>query len=201
LKNLGTKAQKCLNRTLKNSPRVPNWIPREARIPGFPIGLPRKLTHVLAWKVYAAELGKLAKLDVHAHAEAMLEAKANVDHLSPAELIMMDTKVFKIGGKNLRVSVLETTKASGPLAKKAKLVEAMTELIKKDKVDDVLFFVVDIMKESATFISSSPTAASLIEKAWNVKVDKDGLALLPGVLSRKKQIIPKLEAAAKLEEL
>ena len=46
----------------------------------------------------------------------------------------MDTKVFKIGGKNLRVSVLETTKASGPLAKKAKLVEAMTELVKKDKV-------------------------------------------------------------------
>lgn len=152
-------------------------------------------------KVYAAELGKLAKLDVHAHAEAMLEAKANVDHLSPSELIMMDTKVFKIGGKNLRVSVLETTKASGPLAKKAKLVEAMKELVNKEKVDDVLFFVVDITKEAATFMSSSPSAASLVEKAWSVKVDKEGLVELPGVLSRKKQIIPKLEAAAKVEEL
>merc|ERR1712014_207941 len=110
---------------------------------------------------------------------AMLEAKANVDHLSPSELIMMDTKVFNIGGKNLRVSVVETTKASGPLAKRAQLVGAMTELVKKEKVDDVLFFVVDIMAESATFISSSPTTASLVEKAWNVSVDNDGLAVLP----------------------
>merc|ERR1719217_953041 len=40
-------------------------------------------------KTYAAELGKLAGLDVHAHAEAMLNAKAQIDHLSPAELVMM----------------------------------------------------------------------------------------------------------------
>ena len=32
-------------------------------------------------------------LDVHEFAEGMLEAKANVDHLSPSELIMMDTSL------------------------------------------------------------------------------------------------------------
>jgi len=152
-------------------------------------------------KVHAAELGKLAGLDVHQHAEAMLEAKAKVDHLSPTELIMMDTKIFTIGGKKLRVSVVETPKASGPLAKKPELVTAMQELAKKEGVDDVLFFVVDITKEAATFISSSSTAQKIVEKAWNVSVSKDGLVELPGVLSRKKQIIPKLEAAAKIEEL
>ena len=55
-----------------------------------------------------------------------------VDHLSCSELIMMDTKIFKIGGKKLRVSVLETTKAAGPLAKQNELVAAMKEL--KEKV-------------------------------------------------------------------
>ncbi|CAK9007194.1 unnamed protein product [Durusdinium trenchii] len=150
-------------------------------------------------KVHAAELGKLAGLDVHEFAEGMLDAKAKVDHLSCSELIMMDTKIFNIGGKKLRVSVLETTKAAGPLAKKAELVTAMKELKEKEKIDDVLFFVVDILKESATFISSSSTATTLVEKAWKVKVDDQGLVVLPKVLSRKKQIIPKLEAAAKEE--
>ncbi|CAJ1357424.1 unnamed protein product [Effrenium voratum] len=149
-------------------------------------------------RVHAEELGKLAGLDVHDFAEGMLDAKAKVDHLSPSELIMMDTKIFTIGGKKLRVSVMETTKAAGPLAKKLELISAMKELKVKEKLDDVLFFVVDILKASATFISSSPSASKLVEKAWKVKV-ADDLAVLPGVLSRKKQIIPKLEAAAKEE--
>lgn len=38
-----------------------------------------------------------------------------------------------------------------------------------------------------------------VRKAWKVKVDDQGLVVLPKVLSRKKQIIPKLEAAAKEE--
>ena len=42
-------------------------------------------------------------LDVHEFAEGMLEAKANVDHLSPSELIMMDTSLglFFILSKSL----------------------------------------------------------------------------------------------------
>merc|ERR1712232_772885 len=147
-------------------------------------------------KVHAAELGKLAGLDVHEFATAMLDAKAQVDHLTPNELIMMDTKIFKIGGKKLRVSVMETTKPSAPLAKQVEIVEAQQQLAKKEELDDVLFFVVDILNEAATFVSSSPTAASLVKNAWNVSVGTDGTAFLPGVLSRKKQIIPKLEAAA-----
>merc|ERR1719230_2422394 len=102
----------------------------------------RSPTTTEADKVHAAELGKLAGLDVHEFAEAMLEAKARVDHLSPSELIMMDTKIFTIGGKKLRVSVLETTKPAAPLGKQAELVSAQAELVSKEKLDDVLFFVV-----------------------------------------------------------
>merc|ERR1719215_2422560 len=107
-------------------------------------------------KEYAAELAPIAGLDVHKHAEAMLNAKAQIGHLTPAELVMMDTKIFKIGGKKLRVSVLETTQPAAPLAKQAELVEAQLSLKKEEQLDDVLLFVVDILKESATFVSSSP---------------------------------------------
>lgn len=147
-------------------------------------------------RVYAAELAKIAELDVHAHAEAMLDAKAQVDHLSADELVMMDSKIFKIGGKKLRVSVLETTKPAQPMSRKEKLVEAQKKLVKEEQLDDMLFFVVDIIKEEAIFLSSSPSASKIVEKAWKVTVSKDGTVALPGVLSRKKQMIPKLEAAA-----
>jgi manganese-dependent inorganic pyrophosphatase len=150
-------------------------------------------------KDYAKELGAIAGLDVHAHAEAMLDAKAQIDHLTPEELVMMDTKIFKIGGKKLRVSVLETTKPASPLAKQAALIEAQKKLVKEEQLDDMLLFVVDIIKEAATFVSSSPSASKIVEKAWKTTVDKDGLVVLPGVLSRKKQMIPALEAAAKDE--
>jgi manganese-dependent inorganic pyrophosphatase len=152
-------------------------------------------------KTHAAELAKLAGLDLHDFATGMLDAKAQVDHLTPTELVMMDTKIFKIGGKKLRVSVLETTQPAKPLAKKAELLKAQKEIKEKDGIDDVLFFVVDILKEEATFLSSSPSASSIVEKAWKVTVAADGTVVLPKVLSRKKQIIPKLEAAAANSEL
>jgi manganese-dependent inorganic pyrophosphatase len=150
-------------------------------------------------KVYAAELGKIAGLDVNAHGDKMLEAKAQIDHLTPDELVMMDTKVFKLSPGKVRVSVLETTKPAAPLAKKAALVEAQQKKIKEEGIDDMLLFVVDIINEAATFVSCSPTATKLVEKAWKVKVGEDGLVVLPGVLSRKKQMIPALEAVKKDE--
>jgi len=152
-------------------------------------------------KVYAKELGQLAGLDVHEFAEGMLEAKAQIDHLSPKELVMMDTKIFKIGGKKLRVSVLETTKPAMPLKKKAEMVTAQLEQIKEEALDDMLLFVVDIIKEEATFVSCRESAGKIVEKAWKVSLAKDGTVVLPGVLSRKKQMIPTLEAAAGKEEL
>jgi manganese-dependent inorganic pyrophosphatase len=150
-------------------------------------------------RVYAKELGELAGLDVHEFAEGMLEAKAQIDHLSPKELVMMDTKIFKIGGQKLRVSVLETTKPAMPLKKKAEMVAAQLDQIKEETLDDMLLFVVDIIKEEATFVSCRPSAAKIVEKAWKATLAEDGTILLPGVLSRKKQMIPALEAAAAKE--
>jgi len=152
-------------------------------------------------KTHAFELGNITGLDVHEFAVGMLDAKSKVDHLSPQELIMMDSKVVKMGGKSFRISVLETTNAAAPLARQAALVDAMKAIKAKEKLDDVLLFVVDILNEAATFVSSSPSATAIVEKAWHVKVGEDGRAHLPGVLSRKKQIIPKLQSAASSSEL
>ena len=82
------------------------------------------------------------------------------------------------------------------LQQRAALQAAMADTAQEQQLDEVLFFVVDVLNEEATFVSASPRAARLVEAAWGVKVDAEGTARLRGVLSRKKQIIPALEEAA-----
>jgi len=150
---------------------------------------------------HAHELSKLSGLDVDTFGDAMLDAKADIGHLSADELITMDSKMFNIGGKKLRVSVLETTKPAIPMSKRADLCVAISSRASKEGAADVLLFVVDILNEDATAITCTPSAGRIIARAFKAQVDKDGLALLPGIMSRKLQIIPALEASKASDEL
>lgn len=148
-------------------------------------------------KELAIELAAIAGVDLHAHARAMLDAKAEVGHLSPTELIMMDSKQYEIGGRNLRISVVETTRPEKVLSQRAALQTAMKEVAADQKLDDVLLFVVDVLQEQATFIGATDSAAAIVEQAWGVAVDNQRACVLEKVLSRKKQIVPMLEAGAR----
>lgn len=152
-------------------------------------------------RAHAAELGELAGLDVTSFADAMLDAKADIGHLSAADLIGMDSKIFNIGGKKLRVSVIETTKPAAPLAMRAKLCEAMKQRVTDESLSDVLMFIVDVLNEASTVVTCNSSAGKIIERAWKVKAGSDGNYQLPGVLSRKKQMIPALEASSAAGEL
>ena len=54
---------------------------------------------------------------------------------------MMDSKVFEIGGRKLRVSVVETTRPDRALRQKAALVGAQRRIAEEEGLDDVLLFV------------------------------------------------------------
>uniref|UniRef100_A0A6S9ZPR1 DHHA2 domain-containing protein n=1 Tax=Chrysotila carterae TaxID=13221 RepID=A0A6S9ZPR1_CHRCT len=86
--------------------------------------------------------------------------------------------------------------AGAALAKRAALQDAMRQTAQEQGLDEVLLFVVDVLDESATFVSSSTRSAEMVGRAWGSAVGRSGTAKLPGVLSRKKQIVPALEAAA-----
>jgi len=150
-------------------------------------------------KVYAEELAEMAGIEIHAYAEQMLDAKAQISHMSPRELVMMDSKVATLGGKRLRISVLELTKTAPALSQKDALVQAQLAVRSEEGLDDVLLFVIDILNRAAVFIASSDTAGALVEQAWKTKLSADGTVVLPGVLSRKKQIIPSISKACATE--
>jgi manganese-dependent inorganic pyrophosphatase len=135
----------------------------------------------------AADLG----VDMHDLAAQMFAAKSDVSAFSDAELLKMDAKKYAVGDKTFRISVLETTSPAQILARKDALVAAMPEVAAEDGADEVMLFVVDILKEEATLLVPSPVIRAVAEKSFNVTVTGDSV-VLPGVMSRKKQIIPVL---------
>lgn len=138
-------------------------------------------------KAIAKELAEIAGVDMHELATAMFEAKSDISDISDEELITMDSKIVEVGGKKLRVSVVETTNPDQVIARRESLEKAMVEDIHKGNVDEVLLFAIDILNENATPIGATDTAREIIEKSFGKK------EVLEGVVSRKKQIIPSLK--------
>ena len=142
-------------------------------------------------RALAEALAEELSVNLSEYSAQMFAAKSDVSAFSDVELLRMDSKSFPVGDQTLRVSVLETTAPHVVLARKAALMAAMGPVALEDNVDQVLLFVVDILAEEATLLVPNEAVKSIAEKSFDVCVDGDSV-VLPGVMSRKKQIIPQL---------
>jgi len=142
-------------------------------------------------KAVAERLATDLGINIPDYAAEMFAAKSDVSAFSDAELLRMDSKEYEVGGKAFRVSVLETTAPATVLDRKASLMATMTTVAAEDGVDQVLLFVVDILNEEATLLVPNDLVKSVAEKSFGATVSGD-VVVLPGVMSRKKQIIPNL---------
>ena len=136
----------------------------------------------------AAELG----IETATYADEMFAAKSDVSAFSDAELLRMDSKEYEIDGTKFRVSVLETTSPSAILDRKDALVAAMPAVAAEDGVDQVLLFVVDIIREEATMLLPNDLTKQVAKASFDADTSGDTV-VLPGIMSRKKQIIPNLK--------
>ena len=135
----------------------------------------------------ANELG----ISIPDYSAEMFAAKSDVSAFSDAELLRMDSKEYEVGGTKFRVSVLETTSPSTVLERKSSLMDSMTTVAAEDGVEQVLLFVIDILKEEATLLLPNELTKSVAEKSFGATTQSDTV-VLPGIVSRKKQIIPSL---------
>jgi manganese-dependent inorganic pyrophosphatase len=143
-------------------------------------------------KAIAHALAKDLGIDIAEYAAQMFAAKSDVSSFSEAELLRMDSKEYEVGGKQFRVSVLETTSPKTVLDRKDALMAAMPGVATQDGADQVLLFVVDILNEEATMLIPNELTKAVAEKSFGATVTGDTV-VLPGIMSRKKQIIPNLK--------
>ena len=140
----------------------------------------------------AHDLAKDLGVDISGYAAEMFAAKSDVSSFSEAELLRMDSKEYEVDGKQFRVSVLETTSPAQVLDRKDALMAAMPGVASEDGADQVLLFVVDILNEEATLLVPNDLVKTVAEKSFGASVNGDTV-VLPGIMSRKKQIIPNLK--------
>ncbi len=143
-------------------------------------------------RAVAEKLAAELAINIPAFAADMFAAKSDVSSFSDAELLRMDSKEYNVAGKELRVSVLETTSPKTVLDRKASLMASMVGVAAEDGADQVLLFVVDILKEEATLLVPNDLVRQMAEASFGVTVSGDTV-VLPGIMSRKKQIIPALK--------
>jgi manganese-dependent inorganic pyrophosphatase len=142
----------------------------------------------------AEHLAQDLGVDIPSYAAEMFEAKSDVSHFSEAELLRLDSKEFTVDGVDLRISVIETVAPQAILKRKDALMAAMPKVAAEDGAQQVLLFVVDILKEEAHLLVPDQLTRNVAEKSFGVTVNGDTV-ILPGILSRKKQIIPALKVA------
>ena len=143
-------------------------------------------------KAIAWSLAESLGVNITDYAAQMFAAKSDVSSFSEAELLRMDSKEYEVDGKQFRVSVLETTSPKAVLDRKDALMAAMPGVAEEDGADQVLLFVVDILNEEATMLIPNALSKTVAEKSFEAEVTGDTV-VLPGVMSRKKQIIPNLK--------
>lgn len=142
-------------------------------------------------RAVAEQLARDLNISVPDYAAEMFAAKSDVSAFSDAELLRMDSKEYAVGDTKFRVSVLETTAPATVLDRKDSLMASMQTVAAEDGVDQVLLFVVDILKEEATLLVANDLVKGVAEKSFGAQVSGDTV-VLPGIMSRKKQIIPNL---------
>lgn len=141
----------------------------------------------------AKELAEIAGVDLEGYGLEMLKAGTNLGTKSAAELIDLDAKSFLMGGSNLRIAQVNTVDLAEVFLRQAELESAMQEANAANGYDLFVLVVTNILdSDSEILIVGEPKEN--VEKAFNVTLDNNR-ALLKGVVSRKKQVVPQLTAA------
>lgn len=144
--------------------------------------------------IAANELAELAGVsDIQSFATAQFEAKSDIRLDSAAELILRDQKIFDMAGNKLAIAQLELTSLEAAFSKKDEMLKEMEQLQVNKGYHSTIVLLTDINKLNTTALIVSKDADK-IAKALN-SVAIDNMIDLPSVVSRKKQIIPFLEAA------
>lgn len=141
----------------------------------------------------AKELAVLADVDMAVYGLDMLKAGTNLGDKSELAIINGDAKTFPMGGKNIRIGQVNTVDVEELMARQEALEAAMTTENAENGFDLFLLVVTNILtSDSTALVVGEPREK--IEEAFNVTLENNK-AVLNGVVSRKKQVVPPLTNA------
>jgi len=137
------------------------------------------------------ELNKIAKLNLREFTKNLFVAKSSLKGVSVNDIVNKDYKQFEMGKYEVGIGVWETTNPESVNLQKSKIIKALENKKKKEKLDYLFFAAVDIIENNSYLYIIGEDENILAEKIFDSDV-KDGVMFLKDVVSRKKQVVPVL---------
>ena len=139
------------------------------------------------------KMSKIAGLDVEDFAMKMFKAGTSLEGKKPEELLNTDVKNFVFDGDTVRICQIFTMDPDSTAAVEESLKEAMEDYVKKESVASFILMITDIFREVSDIIVVGGFKEALArEFGKEIRGDKFSAE---GLLSRKKQLVPKVGAA------
>lgn len=142
------------------------------------------------------ELSAQCGIDAKEYGVEIFSATDSLTSRSPKDIIGTDFKIFEEYGVRFGISQAETVTLAQLGEVKDKLREELYNVKENNRLDWMMLLVTDIIKEESQLIT---TGFEPGESIFGYKKLEDKLFYLPGVLSRKKQLLPEISRI--LEEI
>jgi len=138
----------------------------------------------------AERMAKIANVSLDDLGKLVFSSSSNSTR-AVSDILFTDFKDFHIAGHELGVGQLTCLDSDDILARKEEFLEEMAKAKERKSYDFILLMLTDVLKEGTQliFLGDEDT----INQAFSCQA-KDNTCFLPGVMSRKKQIIPMLSA-------
>ncbi|MCI8587345.1 MAG: manganese-dependent inorganic pyrophosphatase [Clostridia bacterium] len=138
----------------------------------------------------ANKLEKIAEVDKNTYGLEMLKAGTKLDGYTEEELLNLDSKKFEKDNVKYMIAQVNTVSIEDVLKKQDKIEEAMRKVIEENQLNLCLLAITDIVNSNSEAIVIG-NRTDIIEKTYKIENNR---TFMPGVVSRKKQIIPLIEA-------
>lgn len=140
------------------------------------------------------ELAKIAGVNYNTYGLEMLKAGTDLSGYSASELINIDAKCVDMNGNKVKIAQVNTVDIKDVLKNQAELENAINAAISNEGLSLFVFAITDIVNSNSEALVLG-NRADIFEKAFKVKLENNR-AFLPGVVSRKKQILPVMQENA-----
>lgn len=142
-------------------------------------------------KEVAESLAQIAEIDIEEHAKNMFRAGSDFKNKTTEEIFYQDFKVFHTDDCDFGVAQISAMSREELDKLGEQLRPFMAQVLGEKKLDMVYVMLTDILEESSKLIFAGTDAGKMLARAFHKQEDAQGI-LLPGIVSRKKQMIPTL---------
>lgn len=155
----------------------------------------RSPTCTLHDKMAAGALALIAEINIEDFAQAMFKAGSDLKNKSAEEIFFQDYKKFNMAGHSFGVGQISSMDGDELELIKEKIQPVLQKELDKTDISMAFFLLTNIKTSSSEILFAGDRAPDVVSNAYPNLEQKDNAVNVPGLLSRKKQLIPAFMAA------